>query len=139
MNTRILNTYLSLFILLFINIHSSPVKASRYHCVASNFANFADDPDHIQDKKKALLAAQNFYVNTQTGIVTDQNSKRKQWQIIENNGLLGTSRLMNPNYYGKILIDDFLDIIHDDENKTQFKRTIIDGMVSGYCTNSPSE
>ena len=108
--------------------------ADELSCVATTYADFADDPDHIEDKRKALLSAQNFFIDTKTGAVTDKDHKTILWQIIEQNGLLGTSRYMKPTYYGKILIDDFLDIFPENDKLTiTFKRSIIDGMVTGVC------
>ena len=108
--------------------------ADELSCVATTYADFADDPDHIEDKRKALISAQNFFIDTKTGAVTDKGHKTILWQIIEQNGLLGTSRYMKPTYYGKILIDDFLDIFPENDKHTiTFKRSIIDGMVTGLC------
>ena len=108
--------------------------ADELSCVATTYADFADDPDHIEDKRKALFSAQNFFIDTKTGAVTDKEHKTILWQIIEQNGLLNTSRYMKPTYYGKILIDDFLDIFPENDKLTiTFKRSIIDGMVTGVC------
>ena len=110
------------------------IRADEFHCIATTYADFADDPDHVADKRKALLSAQNFLIDTKTGNVKDQGHSTARWEIIEQNGLLGTSRYMKPTYYGKILIDDFLDIIpENDKTKVTFKRSIIDGMVTGIC------
>jgi hypothetical protein len=111
-------------------------NADSFHCIAMTYADFADDPDHVEDKQKALLSAQNFLIETTTGKVTDKGHAAARWEIIEQNGLLGTSRYMKPTYYGKILIDDFLDIIPENDKLTiTFKRSIIDGMVTGVCNH----
>ncbi len=110
--------------------------ADSFHCIATTYADFADDPDHVEDKRKALLSAQNFLIETTTGKITDKGHAAARWEIIEQNGLLGTSRYMKPTYYGKILIDDFLDIIPENDKLTiTFKRSIIDGMVTGVCSH----
>lgn len=110
--------------------------ADTFHCMATTYADFADDPDHVEDKRKALLSAQNFLIETTTGNITDKGHASARWEIIEKNGLLGTSRYMKPTYYGKILIDDFLDIIPENDKLTiTFKRSIIDGMVTGVCNH----
>ena len=134
-----LNMYFSRFFFVNCFILLTTIQyanADSFHCIATTYTDFADDPDHVEDKQKALLSAQNFLIETTTGKITDKGHAAARWEIIEQNGLLGTSRYMKPTYYGKILIDDFLDIIPENDKLTiTFKRSIIDGMVTGVCNH----
>ncbi len=109
-------------------------RAERYHCVATSYENLADDPNHVDDKQKALAAAQDFTVDTNTGAVQSKGAKTEQWRVIQKWSYQTDAVLMQERYYKTTLIDDFINITQWGEGgKIVFKRSILDGMISGVC------
>ena len=111
----------------------------RFQCHATSISDFADDPVYRVEKREALAAAENFEADMQTGFVKSKNGKNEKWQIVEKGDAQTDAVLMRQKNYKTLPIDEFISIMRwsgDNDEGFHFERSILDGMISGVCTQS---
>ena len=111
----------------------------RFQCHATSISDFADDPVYRVEKREALAAAENFEADMQTGVVKSKNGKNEKWQIVEKGDAQTDAVLMRQKNYKTLPIDEFISIMRwsgDSDEGFHFERSILDGMISGVCTQS---
>jgi hypothetical protein len=126
-----------------ISLLCSPSAAQalpgRFQCHATSISDFADDPVYRVEKREALAAAENFEADMQTGVVKSKNGKNEKWQIVEKGDAQTDAVLMRQKNYKTLPIDEFISIMRwsgDSDEGFHFERSILDGMISGVCTQS---
>jgi hypothetical protein len=117
----------------------SPVSAEtgRFLCHATSISDFADDPVYRAEKHHALQAAQSFEADARNGLVRSNSGDTEKWQVVERGNTETDTVLMRQKYYKTLRIDEFISIIRwsgDNSEDFHFERSILDGMISGVCT-----
>ncbi len=117
----------------------SPASAGtgRFLCHATSISDFADDPVYRAEKHHALQAAQSFEADIGSGQVKSKSGDNERWQVVEKGDSSADAVLMRQKYYKTLPIDEFISIIRwsgDNATDFHFERSILDGMISGVCT-----
>lgn len=129
--------------ILAITLLATPSAASaetgRYLCHATSISDFADDPVYRTEKHHALQAAQNFEADVRSGLVRSNSGDSEKWQVVERGNTETDAVLMRQKYYKTLRIDEFISIIRwsgENNEDFHFERSILDGMISGICTQT---
>ena len=133
MNRR--SATLSLIILM-ISLVPLNAEPGRFHCRATSISDFADDPIYRQEKRQAIRSAEQFTVDTRSGVVKNVNGQSEYWHVIEKGGGQADAVLMREKNYKTLPIDEFISIIRwsdMSDDSFHFERSVLDGMVSGVC------
>lgn len=123
-------------IFLAMNVAYAHAQPGRFQCRATSISDFADDPVYRQEKRQAIKSAENFVVDTRSGVVKNLNEKSELWHVVEKGDGQTDSVLMRQKNYKTLPIDEFISIIHwsdMNDDSFHFERSVLDGMVSGVC------
>lgn len=122
--------------MLAMNVSIAHAQAGRYKCRSTSISDFADDPLYRMEKRLAIQSARNFEVDTRSGLVKNDTGGTELWNVVEKGDGQTDAVLMRQKNYKTLPIDEFISIIRwsdvDDDN-FHFKRSVLDGMVSGVC------
>lgn len=123
--------------ILLASLSPASAETGRFLCHATAISDFADDPVYRSEKQHALQAAQSFEADIRTGHVKSKSGDDEKWQVIEKGDSRSDAVLMRQKNYKTLSVDEFISIIRwsgDNAADFHFERSILDGMISGVCT-----
>jgi hypothetical protein len=126
-------------IIVLMNVAPLNAEPGRFRCRATSISDFADDPIYRKEKAQAIKSAEDFIVDTRSGVVKNVNGQTESWHVIEKGNGNADAVLMREKNYKTLPIDEFLSIIHwsdTNDDRFHFERSVLDGMVSGACSKS---
>jgi hypothetical protein len=129
----------TIVITLLASLTSVSAEPGRFQCHATSISDFADDPVYRAEKRHALQAAQSFEADVRSGLVRSDSGDNEKWQVVERGDTQTDAVLMRQKYYKTLRIDEFISIIRwsgDSNDGFHFERSILDGMISGICTQT---
>lgn len=130
-------TVILITILLGLDLHSAFAQPGRFQCRATSISDFADDPVYRREKRQAIRFAENFIVDTRSGVVRSGNGADEFWQVVKKGEGQADAVLMRLKNYKTLPVDEFISIIYWSDmsgDSFHFERSVLDGMVSGVCT-----